>query len=77
MQGRRELDTNALLVLRTFVNLFDGVEGRGLLLREYEKVWPKKTWKGEEGLMGRFLRLVRSELGDRVVNLSRLLSVLF
>ena len=31
MQGRKELDTNALLVLRTFVNLFDGDEGRQLM----------------------------------------------
>jgi PUL domain len=38
MQGRKELDTNALLVLRTFVNLFDGEQGRELLLKEYEKV---------------------------------------
>ena len=49
MQGRRELDTNALLVLRTFVNLFDGVEGRELLLREYEKVWPKLEKKTRDG----------------------------
>lgn len=41
MQGRKELDTNSLLVLRTFVNLFDGQEGRQLLLREYEKVRPQ------------------------------------
>lgn len=38
MLGRKELDTNALLVLRTFVNLFDGKEGRELLVREYERV---------------------------------------
>lgn len=37
-QGRKELDTNALLVLRTFVNLFDGEEGRALMTKEYEKV---------------------------------------
>ena len=40
MPGRKELDTNALLVLRTFVNLFDGKEGRELLVREYERVSP-------------------------------------
>ena len=40
MLGRKDLDTNALLVLRTFVNLFDGKEGRELLVREYERVSP-------------------------------------
>lgn len=40
IQGRKELDTNALLVLRTFVNLFDGDEGRSLMTREFEKVLP-------------------------------------
>ena len=38
MQGRKELDTNALLVLRTFVNLFDGDEGRQLMKNQFEKV---------------------------------------
>ena len=38
MQGRKELDVNALLVLRTFVNLFDGEQGRTIMKREYEKV---------------------------------------
>jgi PUL domain len=38
MLGRRELDANTLLVLRTFVNLFDGEEGRSLMLKDYEKV---------------------------------------
>ena len=38
MQGRKELDTNSLLVLRTFVNLFEGVEGRGVMVGEFEKV---------------------------------------
>ena len=39
MQGRKELDTNALLVLRTFCNLFDSDDGKKLMMREYEKVW--------------------------------------
>ena len=38
MQGRKELDVNALLVLRTFVNLFDGEQGRSVMTKEYEKV---------------------------------------
>ena len=38
MQGRKELDVNALLVMRTFVNLFDGEQGRTIMKREYEKV---------------------------------------
>lgn len=38
MLGRRELDANTLLVLRTFVNLFDGEEGKSLMLKDYEKV---------------------------------------
>jgi len=38
MQGRKELDVNALLVLRTFVNLFDGEQGRAVMRKEYEKV---------------------------------------
>ena len=82
MQGRKELDTNALLVLRTFVNLFDGEEGRELLTREYERVCSSPrilspSWCLGMGVDGRFLRQVRLELRDRVVNLSKLLSVLF
>ena len=38
MQGRKELDTNALLVLRTLVNLFDGDEGRQLMKSQFGKV---------------------------------------
>jgi hypothetical protein len=38
MQGRKELDVNALLVLRTFVNLFDGEQGRAVMTSECEKV---------------------------------------
>ena len=38
VQGRKELDTNALLVLRTFVNLFEGAEGTELLTKNYVKV---------------------------------------
>jgi len=38
MQGRKELETNALLALRAFVNLFDGDEGKVLMTNEYEKV---------------------------------------
>jgi len=38
MLGRKELETNALLVFRTFVNLFDAEEGRTLLAGQYEKV---------------------------------------
>ena len=38
MQGRKELDTNALLVLRAFINLFDAEQGRDLMLGNYEKV---------------------------------------
>jgi hypothetical protein len=38
MQGRKELDINALLVLRTFVNLFGEDQGKALMTREFEKV---------------------------------------
>jgi hypothetical protein len=38
MLGRKELDVNTLLVMRTFVNLFDGQEGKGLMVKEYERV---------------------------------------
>jgi hypothetical protein len=38
MQGRKELDTNSLLVLRAFVNLFNGEQGVALMLKNYEKV---------------------------------------
>jgi hypothetical protein len=73
MLGRKELDTNALLVLRTFVNLFDGEEGRGLLMGEYEKVWhpnyPLIVLGEGWNLMSRFLRRVRLRMRDRVVNL--------
>ena len=37
-QGRKELDVNTLLVLRTFVNLFDGEQGRAIMTKESEKV---------------------------------------
>jgi hypothetical protein len=40
MQGRKELDTNALLALRTFVNLFEGDEGIALMMTEYHRVCP-------------------------------------
>jgi hypothetical protein len=42
MLERKELDINTLLVLRTFANLFDGDEGRILMLKQYEKVIPFK-----------------------------------
>ena len=43
MQGRKELDTNTLLVLRTFVNLFDGDEGRQLMKKAFENVFPEEA----------------------------------
>jgi PUL domain len=39
MQGRKELDTNALLVLRTFCNFFGSDDGKKLMMRDYEKVY--------------------------------------
>jgi hypothetical protein len=54
MLGRKELDTNSLLVLRTFVNLFDAEEGRSLMLKSYEKVV-----YSEIGTDCRCLRLLR------------------
>jgi PUL domain len=41
MLGRRELDNNCLLVLRTFVNLFETERGRGTMLDEFVKVFSK------------------------------------
>src|SRR5579871_5004879 len=38
MLGRRELELNAMLVLRTLANLFGAEEGRSLVTREYQKV---------------------------------------
>lgn len=41
IKGRKELDTNSLLVLRTFVNLFDRDEGKTLMTNKFEKVFPR------------------------------------
>jgi len=40
MEGRKEVDVNSLLVIRAFVNLFEGEEGRRLMVAHYEKVVP-------------------------------------
>ena len=37
--GRKELDTNALLAIRAFVNLFEGDEGVALMKTNFEKVF--------------------------------------
>ena len=71
MQGRKELDTNALLVLRTFVNIFESDNGKALMMKEYEKV----ALPGKAHV--RFSRHRRLGLPGRVVKLLKLLSVLF
>jgi len=38
MLGRKELETNALLVLRILANLFEAEEGRSLLVSQYDNV---------------------------------------
>ena len=38
MEGRKEIDVNSLLAVRAFVNLFEGEEGKRLMVRDYAKV---------------------------------------
>jgi hypothetical protein len=72
MLGRKELDTNTLLVLRTFVNLFDAEEGRLLMLKSFEKVV-----FSDVDADCRCLRLPRLAQRGQVVNPSRLRSARF
>jgi hypothetical protein len=67
IQGRKELDTNTLLVLRTFVNLFDGEEGISLMTSDFKKVEPQVHISHLRFWMHR-----RLGSADRVVNLSKL-----
>jgi PUL domain len=67
IQGRKELDTNALLVLRTFVNLFDGEEGISLMTSDFKKVEPQIHTSHSRFWMRR-----RLGSADRVVNLLKL-----
>jgi hypothetical protein len=72
MLGRKELDTNTLLVMRTFVNLFDAEEGRSLMLKSYEKVVIS-----EVDTDCRCLRLPRLAQQGPVANPSKLRSARF
>ena len=38
MEGRKDVDVNSLLAVRAFVNLFEGEEGKKLMVRDYAKV---------------------------------------
>jgi hypothetical protein len=42
MDGRTEADVNSLLALRGFVNLFEGEEGKRLMVANFEKVCPSR-----------------------------------
>jgi len=38
MEGRKDFDVNSLLAVRALVNLFEGEEGKKLMVRDYAKV---------------------------------------